>query len=147
MAPSARPELYHCFLRPRHHGSCSQCELRSRHYQGSIELHTNDPELSQVSVPVTMTVTGDGLLRLAADSVDFGTVRVGENKNTSYQLINDGAAPVILSHANSSSSHFKETEEWPRIVKPFSSVNLAVYCEPRRAAATGHPEHLQRCQR
>jgi hypothetical protein len=70
---------------------------------GSLAV-TSDAANSVVSVPVSATATGLGILVSNPSSLSFGSVQVGHGQTMSGTLTNSGSASVTVSQANVSGS-------------------------------------------
>ncbi|AXI99507.1 Por secretion system C-terminal sorting domain-containing protein [Cyclonatronum proteinivorum] len=59
-------------------------------YSGILNALTNDPANPEVGIPATLTVTGEAVIAVDPESIDFGTVVVGEEASATVTVSNAG---------------------------------------------------------
>ncbi|HYG02565.1 MAG TPA: S8 family serine peptidase [Chryseosolibacter sp.] len=71
-------------------------DLVTGQYVSSIFVESNDPLVPELSVPLTVSVTGSSSIILEGDSVDFGEVFISAQANRSLVIGNDGTDTLRL---------------------------------------------------
>ena len=59
-------------------------------YSGVLNALTNDPANGEVAIPAELTVTGEPVIAVDPDSIDFGSVIVGEEASATVTVSNTG---------------------------------------------------------
>jgi hypothetical protein len=73
-------------------------ELADGTYQSLINIQSNDPESSLVSVPVTLNVTGYPAIELSHHSIDFGIWGIGNQRQFPLTIANPGGAALEITN-------------------------------------------------
>jgi hypothetical protein len=71
-------------------------DLVSGTYQALLEISHNDPFVGPVTLPITLSVSGTGVLTTAPNSLDFGSVYVGVTVSETLMLGNTGTADLVV---------------------------------------------------
>ena len=101
-------------------------------YEAIIAITSNDPENSEVQIPVTMNVTGIPILELSHDILDFGDVQIDVPEVFELTIYNVGTQTLEVTEIESSLSNFivSETELF---ISPMSNAVLLVTFESATA--------------
>lgn len=75
-------------------------------YTGVIEINSNDPLTSQVSIPVTLTVTGAPKITVSSTSMNFGHLFIGTTTAYDLTLRNVGTDILTIASVRSNSALF-----------------------------------------
>lgn len=71
-------------------------ELVTGVYTADIGIQSNDPAQKLITVPVTLQITGDPLVRVEPTQLDFGTAFVGYPTTRTLTIYNDGTGPLAV---------------------------------------------------
>lgn len=75
--------------------------MPSGSYQGEVQASSNDPATPVVTVPFSMSVTGQPQIAAAPSSLLFGRVFAGHTKTAYLMIQNNGASPLTISGISS----------------------------------------------
>lgn len=62
-------------------------------YKFNVRFNTNESEANKLTLPVTISVTGQKPQMAVAKVVNFGDILVGESKTLTVEVVNEGYAP------------------------------------------------------
>lgn len=97
-------------------------------YQAELRLLTNDPEQSQVIIPIHMQVTGQPTYGSAQEDLDFASSYLGYPKTLNLEIENNGSAELVISQITCTGDFFCDLAEL-RIL-PWQSASLPVVYDP-----------------
>ena len=77
-------------------------DLITEKYVSDIQIHTNDPYNTEISIPVSLSVTGEPDIKLSADELMFGDVWLTYSNSQFITIFNSGSDTLNISaiHAN-----------------------------------------------
>ncbi|OGV88203.1 MAG: hypothetical protein A3K19_27840 [Lentisphaerae bacterium RIFOXYB12_FULL_65_16] len=108
--------------------------LISNTYTQTITITSNDPDEPQVTVPVTLNVTGQGLIAVSATDFAFGNTFIGITNALPLTVTNNGSEAITITDWDFSNAEFSvsraETE-----VSPYASKTVSVFFAPAQAGA------------
>jgi len=76
-------------------------------YESILRISSNDPETSEVEIPLTLNVTGIPALDLSHEMLDFGIVQVNVPETIELTIYNIGTETLEVTNIQSSSSYFE----------------------------------------
>ncbi len=106
--------------------------LASNLYSTSLSILSDDPDESVVAVPISLTVTGQGLVRTEPTQLDFPDTAAGITTTASLTVFNDGSDALNIFDWELDSAAFA-TSASPLTILPFSSRSLTVFFTPTAA--------------
>ncbi|MFH6983574.1 Ig-like domain-containing protein [Marinoscillum luteum] len=106
-------------------------DLYGGQYRASINILSNDPASSELSIPVVMEVTGAPVLSINSDSLPFADTYVGYSDKVSILISNEGTDDLEISLSLLDSVFAIDTAYL--LLAPEVSYELAVYFNPDSA--------------
>ena len=103
-------------------------------HTGHIVLTSNDPLNPNVTVPVTLNMSGGGSLGFIPGQVDFGDLYLGDSVTREVQLVNDGDDTVLISHIEVDHPTISASTP-PGQLEPGEWHQLTLLCTPTEAGA------------
>lgn len=105
------------------------------HFEGSLTLQTDDPELTSQVIALTGDGTESGALTVTPDKLDFGRVGEGQAQTRALTLRSTGAADLFLDKlglaaGTTDAFGFVGSVATPATMPPGSTVELAVRFAP-----------------
>ncbi|WP_421879677.1 choice-of-anchor D domain-containing protein [Marinoscillum sp.] len=100
-------------------------------YNANIRIASNDPINPELSVPVTLDVTGSPVLEWSVDSLDFGTVFTGQYDSLSLELSNSGTDDLLLEFVLMDSVF--NVDSTPVTIIPEETALISIYFNPEEA--------------
>jgi hypothetical protein len=97
-------------------------------YEAIIAISSNDPENSEVIIPVTMNVTGIPIIELSHEILDFGDVQINVPEIFELTIYNVGTQTLEVTDIESSLSNFTVSET-ELFISPMSNAVLLVTFE------------------
>ncbi|HEY0742709.1 MAG TPA: choice-of-anchor D domain-containing protein [Chryseosolibacter sp.] len=94
-------------------------------YEGLVRIESNDPETSNVDVPVSLFVTSLGEIEVDPTSVTFPSTRVGRNADTYISITNSGTTALFVSQFASNNDVFTATFS-PFTVEPGGTRQVSI---------------------
>ena len=115
--------------------SASAEDMEIGQYSCDLFLNTNDPNASQVNIPVNMMVSGSfPMIELSVNSIDFGLVNIGEEVTDTLIVYNLGNEILQVSNIEISLLEFSVSMT-NFIVDPGESEELYITFAPLSAAS------------
>ena len=103
--------------------------LRTENYEARLALTSNDPDESEVTVPVSMHVTGVPLIGVDPVAFEFGSLFVGQSATRLLTVQNLGTETLVVGSIASDEPSFSPAPS-SFSVPPFGSQTLLVTCAP-----------------
>lgn len=75
-------------------------------YESDITVHSNDPLTPEITIPVTLTVTGAPNIEASTQSADFGDQFIGGHYDTTIMIRNDGTDSLKITSISENSDAF-----------------------------------------
>jgi len=101
---------------------------QAKQYQGMIQIHSNDPDLPEITISVEGTGVESQLV-LSATHLDFGNVRAQQVASKALTLTNNGTAPLQIFDFIINSTTFSTTTQ-PTNIDPGESIEVEVTFTP-----------------
>jgi hypothetical protein len=99
-----------------------------------VVLTSNDPATPQTTTPAVMNVeAGAPSIALEPDSVDHGSLLIGNSNSRTFTIVNDGSAPLEVESVSSTNGDFtlvNSDDTGPFTVPLFGSRNIEVAFAP-----------------
>jgi len=76
-------------------------------YSALMNLSTNDPSNPDLTVNIDLTITGESVLALSTDSLDYDTLFIGLESSQLVELLNSGTDWLDITSVSSSNSEFQ----------------------------------------
>lgn len=104
-------------------------DLLAGSYYYLLEFETNDPLQPVIGVPLTVTVTGEPVITVMPESLDFAAMQVDTEKDLSLQVRNEGIAPLTVTAMSFSDPAFSVDLE-SFTLEPGRQQRLTITCSP-----------------
>ena len=94
-------------------------------YENEVAIVTNDPASPRLTVPVTLTVTGEPVLEVPREPIEFPQVFVGYPATGSFRISNTGTAVLTVSALTASEDEIRVLTDAPFEIAPGESALVA----------------------
>ena len=100
-------------------------------YSSLLNLHSNDPVVSDTVVPVSLHVIGVPNIAFSSDTLNFNTVYIGQTDSTTIEIHNVGTDTLLVSSISATPADYVPAVTGPISINPLSYHALTVYFSPQ----------------
>lgn len=109
--------------------------LQAGNYDEAVVFHSDDPAHDRMKRRVSLAVSGQAQLHVAADTVWFDTAFVGYVTTAHLDVTNFGTAPLMISQIGTSSQQFSVVDS-ESVVSPLQSLRMLIRFTPEAQGAS-----------
>jgi hypothetical protein len=106
-------------------------------YLADIVFSTNDPYQASKKIPIRLEVTSAAGINVAKDSLNFGSLFVGDSTSQKITLRNSGSENLIVTNLIFESLNFSVSSSisFPIVVEPYQEHELTLFFNPSEIGA------------
>jgi subtilisin family serine protease len=107
----------------------SAADMDAGTYDGNIVINSNDPENSELIIPIHLLVKGNPRITTSTDSITFNETFIGYSRTDSLVIENTGTDSLIISNITTSDTIFS-VDQTSLTILPDEQIKLAIHFMP-----------------